>query len=500
MIPNDALDVVWKPQEGSQTMFLSCPVFEVLYEGTRGPGKTDALIMDFAQYVGRGYGAAWNGILFRQTFPQLQDVIKKTKKWFPRIFPGVKYNEAKFFWTWPTGEMLLLRQYDKVDDYLNYHGHEYPWVGWEELTNWADPTGYLKMMSTCRSTVKGMPRHYRATTNPYGPGHTWVKERFRLPDYRFKLIDDSYDEEGRKEEARVAIFGTIQENRLLLDADPDYINRIAMAAENEAEREAWLYGSWDIIAGGMFSDLWKPRYHVIPDLIGTVPRQWRIYRSYDWGDSSPFSVGWHAVSDGTDLQLPTGKVMNTVRGDIFRLAEWYGCKKGKSNVGLKLPTSKITQGIIEREIEYGFRWRDGKRKKSRVYAGPADTSIFSDERGGPSISVEMAQPLRIDGELWPGVHWTRADKRKGSRKIGWSLLRQMMENSIPPEKGIREKPGVFICERCSDFRTIIPTLPRDKRDPDDLDTDAVDHIADEWRYFARSTGQVARRRKVRGNF
>ena len=31
--------VVWYPQEGSQTSFLQCPMFEVLYHGTRGPGK-----------------------------------------------------------------------------------------------------------------------------------------------------------------------------------------------------------------------------------------------------------------------------------------------------------------------------------------------------------------------------------------------------------------------------------------------------------------------------
>ena len=50
--------VAWKPHPGSQVRFLSCPVFECLYEGTRGPGKTDALLMSFAQFVGKGYGAA----------------------------------------------------------------------------------------------------------------------------------------------------------------------------------------------------------------------------------------------------------------------------------------------------------------------------------------------------------------------------------------------------------------------------------------------------------
>ena len=57
--------VVWAPQPGSQEAFLSCPLTEVLYEGTRGPGKTDALIMDFCQDVGKGWGEEWRGIIFR---------------------------------------------------------------------------------------------------------------------------------------------------------------------------------------------------------------------------------------------------------------------------------------------------------------------------------------------------------------------------------------------------------------------------------------------------
>ncbi len=76
------VEVAWAPQEGSQTAFMECPLFECLYEGNRGPGKTDALIMDFGQHCGLGYGPEWRGVLFRQTYPQLADIVAKTKKWF----------------------------------------------------------------------------------------------------------------------------------------------------------------------------------------------------------------------------------------------------------------------------------------------------------------------------------------------------------------------------------------------------------------------------------
>ena len=231
-------DYCWVPQAGSQTAFLACPYFEVLYEGTRGPGKTDALLMDFEKDCNKGHGAAWKGILFRQTYKQLTDVISKSKKWFLQLAIRPVFNASEHFWTWPDGEQLLLRQFKRLDDYHNYHGHEYPWIGWEELTNWATPDGYLKMMSTCRTSTQGVPKRVRSTTNPYGPGHNWVKHRFQLPQKRNRPILDAVDDDGKPEPARMAIHGYIEENKILLSADPTYIQTIRASASNEAELAA----------------------------------------------------------------------------------------------------------------------------------------------------------------------------------------------------------------------------------------------------------------------
>jgi len=165
------MKVIWEPHPGSQTLFLTCPFDEVLYHGTRGPGKSDSLIMDFAQEVGAGYGEAWRGILFRQTYKQLADIIAKTKKWYPRIFPGVKFNESDHKWVWPTGEELLLRYMQRPNDYWEYHGHEYPWIGWEELTNWPTIECYDLMRACNRSSTPGIPKRTRANCNPWGAGH-----------------------------------------------------------------------------------------------------------------------------------------------------------------------------------------------------------------------------------------------------------------------------------------------------------------------------------------
>ena len=462
--------------------------------------NTDALIMDFCQDVGKGWGEEWRGIIFRKSYPDLQDVIEKSRKWIPRIWPGAKYNETKSFWEWPTGEKLYFRQFSKPADYYKYHGHAYPFIAWEELTTWADDKCFKSMFSCLRSTKVGMPRKVRATTNPYGVGHNWVKMRYRLPVKKGniigQIITDARDDAGELETPRVAIHGFLDENKVLLHADPDYKQKIRTAARNSAELAAWLDGSWDIVAGGMFDDIWFMGKDYIVLEPFPIPASWRIDRSFDWGSNAPFSVGWWAESDGSDYTDAFGHRRSTVRGDLFRIAEWYGWT-GKPNEGSRLLAWEISKGIIEFELEMGWRNKTNRRW-SRVKPGPADNAIFDDEMGrkkddpsAKSKATDMGQPVRIDGQLYHGVQWEYSDKSPGSRKQGWEQMRSMMKSAIPPEKrtppeeGLREKPGLFIFETCEQFQRTVPALPRDEDDMDDVDTNAEDHIGDECRYRIR---------------
>jgi hypothetical protein len=469
---------LWVAQAGSQEAFLSCPFFEVLYHGTRGGGKTDALLMAFAKHVGQGYGAAWRGVIFRQTYPQLGDVIAKAEKWFPSAFPGARYNATSNSWRFPTGETLLFRHMSRVSDYWNYHGHEYPFIGFEELTNWPNDECYRKMMSCCRSSNPNVPRMFRATTNPYGVGHTWVKQRFQLDGNwnRVNIVEDPTDDDGNPEPSRCSIYSLLDENKALLEADPSYRTRITAAASNESMKQAWLTGSWDLTVGGMFDDIWSEQFNSLPRF--SVPPSWRIDRALDWGSARPFSVGWYAVSDGSDLRLDNGDVMQTVRGDVFRIAEWYGWTK-RPNTGLRLPAGEVARGIIEREIAKGWR----TPRWCRVSTGIADSAIFATDNG-PSVATDMARPIRIGPDHYDGLAWQPANKHPGSRAKGWEVMRQAIRNGQPPpDGGPRELPGFFVVrdENRQFFRTVL-SLARSDRDLDDIDTDAEDHVADEVRY------------------
>lgn len=472
--PKRIIRPVWEALPGSQSLFLQSPIREVCFAGTRGPGKTDAMLMSFAQYCGRGYGDYWRGVIFRRNYKHLDDIISKSKRWFNRSAQKPRFlaGTSALKWVWPTGEELLLRAFEDEEDYWSYHGHEYPFIGWEELTSWPSIACYESMKSCNRSSfqpygnIVRIPRFIRSSTNPYGVGHNWVKNYFIDPAPYGKIISDS---DGNK---RVCLFGSIKENPHLGD---EYIKTLQSITDPN-KRKAWLEGSWDITSGGMFDDIWDANKHVLKPF--KIPPSWRITRSFDWGSSKPFSVGWWAISDGTDAVMADGSSRSFPRKTLFRINEWYGCVEGKPNEGLRMTAKAVAQGIQQREDKFGIR--------NRVQAGPADSAIYA-------VTDEASIGQNMESE---GVYWTLADKKSGSRKNGWELMRDRLAAVTNPDYS--DKPGLYVFNTCRDWIRTVPPIPRDPKDPDDVDTDAEDHAADDTRYQVLAADHVVHRVKIGG--
>lgn len=462
---------IWQALPGSQSLFLQSPIREVCFAGTRGPGKTDAMLMSFGQYCGRGYGDYWRGVIFRRNYKHLDDIISKSKRWFNRSAQKPRFlaGTSALKWVWPTGEELLLRAFEDEEDYWSYHGHEYPFIGWEELTSWPSIACYESMKSCNRSSwqptehLPNIPRYVRSSTNPYGVGHNWVKNYFIDPAPYGKIITDA---EGNK---RVCLFGSIKENPYLGD---EYIKTL-MSITDPNKRKAWLEGSWDITSGGMFDDLWDATKHVLKPF--KIPRSWRIDRSFDWGSSKPFSVGWWAISDGTDAVMADGTTRSFPRKTLFRIGEWYG-STGKPNEGTYMTAKQVARGILAREKQMEI---DG-----RVQMGPADSAIYN-------VTDEASIGQNMESE---GVFWTLADKKSGSRKNGWELMRDRLA-AVTNED---DKPGLFVFNTCRDWIRTVPPIPRDTKDPDDVDTDAEDHCADDTRYRVLAADYTVHKIKIGG--
>ena len=434
-----ARTIAWQPQQGPQHQLITCPnsIDERFYGGSRGGGKSDAMA-GHAGLKSAKYGSGVRAVFFRREYPQLDAIIDRSKEIYGSI--GATYAEQRKQWTFPNGSTLRFRSLDTDARAEAYQGHSYTDVYFEELTNYPNPAPVMKMKATLRS-AEGIPCHFHATGNPGGPGHGWVKQRYIDPAPQgWKIIE----EKGSK---RIFIPAKLSDNKLLMENDPQYVDRLKQTGSPELVR-AWLEGDWDVVEGAFF-ECWRPDKHVIEPF--AIPDYWMKFRAFDWGSVSPFSIGWWAVSDGSEVD---GRVYP--RGALIRYREWYGAKE--ANVGLKLTNEAIARGIKQRESE-------------NIVYGVADPSIFI-VQGGPSIAEQMAKE---------GVLWRKADNRRVGKlgaMSGWAEMRSRMIGE--------DKPMIYCFNTCVDSIRTIPSLPHDPQRPEDLDTHSEDHAADEWRYACMS--------------
>lgn len=452
MIPQPApqQSIIWEPQEGPQRALLECPVFEVFYGGARGGGKTESSIGDWLQHSAM-YGEGAIGIFFRRKLVQLAEVVARTKQLFPKL--GAKYNEQQKTWTMANGARLKFAYLERDSDAEEYQGHNYTRVYVEEVTNFPSPAPIDKLRATLRSGV-GVPVGMRLTGNPGGAGHNWVKRRYIDPcpqGYKVLAEDMEIDVDGEKRTvslSRVFIPSKIGDNVLLMRNDPTYILRLRQSG-SEALVKAWLEGNWDIVDGAFF-DEWDELLHVLPTqaFLRIMRPEMLRFRAFDWGSAKPFSVGWYALLD-KDYELDGRKLP---KGALVKYREWYGASG--PNKGLKMTADLVAEGIKKRELGERLRY------------GVADPAIFIRD-GGPSIGETMAIH---------GCSWRRADNK---RRAGWEQVRQRLA-------GIGGYPMLYLCDCCEDTIRTLPTLQHDDKNPEDLDTEAEDHAADETRYAVMS--------------
>jgi hypothetical protein len=95
-------EVLWAPQK-RQAAALSSPAFELLYGGAAGGGKTDFLLMDFIGGVNE-WGSGWQGILFRKTYSELEEIIRRGKILYLPI--GGVFSEVRKTFVFPNGASL----------------------------------------------------------------------------------------------------------------------------------------------------------------------------------------------------------------------------------------------------------------------------------------------------------------------------------------------------------------------------------------------------------
>lgn len=441
------MNVIWKPQP-KQIKFMERPEYEVLYGGAAGGGKSDALLMEALRQV---HVKNYKAIIFRKTYKQLEELIDRSNEIYKMAYKKAKYNRSEHFWIFPSGAKIYFGNMQYTKDRTNYQGKRYDFIAFDELTHftWDE---YSYMFSRNRPSGPGTRCYIRATTNPGGVGHGWVKDRFITAAPPMTPIDSVYklpDKDGNVVEMkrkRMFVPATVYDNQELLKNDPMYLASLAMLPEKE--RKALLMGDWDSFDGQVFrewvndSSHYKDQKftHVIDPF--PIPAHWKIYRGFDFGYSKPFSVGWYAVDE---------------KGKIYRIKEYYGCT-GTPNKGLEMDPVTIAENI--KRIE-----KEDPMLKGKKINGIADPSIFEESRG-ESISRMMGRSPNF-------IYWEKGDNKRIPGKMQFHYRFAFDE----------EGDCMFqVFNTCKHFIRTVPSLVYSESHVEDIDTDMEDHIYDECRY------------------
>lgn len=449
-------NVVWRPQAGPQHALVQCPHREVFFGGARGGGKTDGVLGKWALKALR-YGDKFNAVMFRRTAVSSEDAIERSRQIYKPL--GAEFNGSKNIWRMPGGGRVAFAYLDRVQDADEYQGRNVTDAWVEEAGQYPDPTPILRLFGVLRS-AQGVPTQLIVTANPGGAGQHWLRERYELHPFPTKpkvLVREIG--EGLRHEVAV-IPSRITDNRILLDNDPQYITNLHMVGSKELVR-AWLEGDWSAVEGAFF-DGWSEKRHVCRPF--DVPSDWLRFRSVDWGFARPSSVGWWAVA-GDEYPLGDGRTLP--RGALVRYRELYTATG--PNIGMRLDVEALGALMLSKQYP--------DEKVNYTVVDPA----MNAQNGGPSM-VERLAKMGIVAR--PGDN---ARVGKNGAIGGWDQMRARLRGEAD------DRPMLVCFSTCKDSIRTIAVLQHDPNRPEDVDTEAEDHCADEWRYACMSRPWVPRK-------
>jgi len=432
---------ILEAQEGPQTALLACPAQECFFGGARGGGKTFGILLLFLAFWQR-WGGNVQGVIFRRSYPELEGIIDYCLELFPQF--GAEYSYTKKTWTFPDGATVLLRHLDSKKDASRYQGREFSIILCDEIGAWSD-FAPLWMLKACLRNTHGIPSKMVLTGNPGGPGQAAIKERYIDAGEPYELIPDENDSNW----FRTYIPSRVSDNKILMDSDPKYIERLKMVGADWLVK-AWLEGDFNAAPDTYLGGIWDDKRHICKPF--EIPDYWKRFRSLDWGFASPYSVLWYAIS-------PENK--------IYCYRELYGQGKGRTE-GTREDAGTVADKILELEAKE-------KHNGVKFLNNPADTSIWMNDGRYASI---------FDIFLEKGVIFSQASKGAGSRINGAQEVIFRLVN---------DQFAVF--DTCKHFLKHVPIIPTDPKNFEDVDTEALDHDWDSLRYGLMSRQPKSRKPK-----
>jgi len=331
---------------------------------------------------------------------------------------------------------------ERDEDVMRYQGQSFSYIAVDELTQYSTPYSFNYLRSRLRTTDPDLPTYMRATTNPGGPGHQWVKKMFidpAPPNKKFVAQDletgkplvypETHEKAGDPLFYRRFIPASLYDNPYLAD-DGAYEANLLSLPENQ--RRQLLEGDWAVADGAAFPEF-KQSVHVVEPF--DIPSEWVRFRSADYGYSSWSAVHWFAIDPAYETLI------------VYR--ELYLSKHTGKDLAV---------AVMDAEVG------------DRINYGVLDSSCWHN-RGqiGPSIAEEMINM---------GCRWRPSDRSSGARVAGKNQFHQRLKVDEATEQ-----PGIVFFDTCRQIIADLPSIPSDPKGSDDIDPRyATDHAYDSVRY------------------
>lgn len=414
-----------------QNQFIKSRVFETLFGGAAGGGKSYGQLID-ALLFSLKYPKS-KQIIFRRTFPDLEkSLIRVSQEIYPKDLAD--YNGSKHIWKFNNGSIIDFGYINSESDVYQYQSAEYDVIRFDELTHFTEYM-YTYMISRCRG-ANNFPKMIKSSTNPGGVGHTWVKARF-IDIGEPNTIHEVENENGTTT-TRIFIPSLVQDNKFLLKSDPDYVRRLDNLPEKE--RKALKYGDWDIYDGQFFPEF-NRRVHVIEPF--DIPNNWDRYISLDYG-LDKFAVLFHAVDT-----------------------------KGKDYVYNYIHKENLIVSEAAQMLRSYMRGQEFKH----IYAPP---DLWNRNRDTGKSTAEI---FRDEGII--------LTKSSNARIHGWLCVKEWLKvRKVRHEQTgeLQEVSDLNIFNTCLPLIEYLPQIQHDEKNPNDcaVDPHELTHICDALRYFCVS--------------
>jgi predicted phage terminase large subunit-like protein len=336
-----------------------CDAPEVLFGGAAGGGKSDAMLMAALQYV---HVPNYSALILRRTYPQLSQeggLIPRSHEWLAGT--DAKWNEQKKAWTFPSGAVMAFGHLQYENTKYDYQSGEYQFIGFEELTQYSE-TQYRYLHSRLRRLEGSVvPIRMRATSNPGGIGHDWVRARF---------VD-------AHEPDRCFIPSALADNPSLDRATYE----LSLDNLDPLTREQLLNGDWTVRErGGMFDREWFEIVESAP-AAATAVRYWDLAATEmkpgtdpDWtvGAKVAFKAGITYVCDIRRVREKPGVVerliISTAETDGHSVAIYMEQEPGSSGVNV---IDHYRRNVLPSHTFYGDKVTGPKTERARPLSSAA---------------------------------------------------------------------------------------------------------------------------------